>query len=208
MTDIQKISSYQIDALKELTNIGMGRAGAKLSEIFEHRVTLNVPNITSVDDNNFDDLIAKFDNHKEGINIINQSFIGDITGRSTFIIGGNNFVDIVNLLGYEQQDASDSKKQKEMLLEIANAVNSACLSGLSEQLDLDIELTNPTVFVFNKSDVELKDFSFKEKNQDEHGTLLFEIKFFIQEINLRCDNVISLKYTSFKTMLAALERFL
>ena len=95
-----------------------------------------------------------------------------------------------------------------MLLEISNAVNSACLSGLGEQLALDIELTNPSILVFNKSNVDLKDFSFKEKNQDVHGTLLFEIKFFIKDINLHCDNIISIKRTSIKSMLTALERFL
>lgn len=208
MTDMQEFSPYQLDALKELTNIGMGRAGAKLSDIFEHRVTLSVPNITAVEKSKFDDLITKFDDHTGGINIINQSFIGDIEGRSTFIIGGNNFVDIVSLLGYEKQDALDTRRQKEMLLEISNAVNSACLSGLGEQLALDIELTNPSILVFNKSNVDLKDFSFKEKNQDVHGTLLFEIKFFIKDINLHCDNIISIKRTSIKSMLTALERFL
>ena len=208
MAAIQNISSYQIDALKELTNIGMGRAGAKLSEIFELRVSLSVPNISTVDENEFDDLVCKFDAHKEGVNIINQSFIGDIAGRSTFIIGGNNFDDMVNLLGYEKKDAADSKKQQEMLLEISNAVNSACLSGLGEQLALDLELTNPSILVFNKSSVELYDFSFMEKHQETYGTLLFEIKFFIKDINLHCDNIISLKPTSLKCILEALEQFL
>jgi chemotaxis protein CheC len=205
---IETFTDYQIDALKELANIGMGRAGAKLSEVFEHRVTLNVPNVAMVDADKLDSLARKAESNSPIINIIQQAFIGDIEGRSTFIIGGHNFTDLVEILGYEESDAVDERRQKEMLLDISNAVNSACLSGLAEQLTLDIELTNPSIIAFNKENIELKDFFFKQKDQQTHQTLLFEIKFFIKDIDLYCDNIISLKISSLKNLRVALERLL
>lgn len=208
MTTQHELTAYQIDALKELANIGMGRAGAKLSEVFEHRVTLNVPNVAMVDADKLDALASKFETNKLPVNIIQQSFIGEIEGRSTFIIGGHNFSDLVELLGYEECDAIDESSQKEMLMGISNAVNSACLSGLAEQLGLDIELTNPAITAFNSPNVELKDFIFKQKTQETHQTLLFEIQFFIKEINLYCDNIISLKISSLENLHNALQRLL
>ncbi|MCG6200788.1 chemotaxis protein CheC [Psychromonas antarctica] len=208
MVIIETFTDYQIDALKELANIGMGRAGAKLSEVFEHRVTLNVPNVAMVDADKLDSLARKAESNSPIINIIQQAFIGDIEGRSTFIIGGHNFTDLVEILGYEESDAVDERRQKEMLLDISNAVNSACLSGLAEQLTLDIELTNPSIIAFNKENIELKDFFFKQKDQQTHQTLLFEIKFFIKDIDLYCDNIISLKISSLKNLRVALERLL
>ncbi len=208
MTTEQEFTAYQIDALKELANIGMGRAGAKLSEVFEHRVTLNVPNVAMVDADKLDALALKFEAGNPIVNIIQQSFIGEIEGRSTFIIGGHNFSDLVSILGYEEYDAIDERRQKEMLLDVSNAVNSACLSGLAEQLELDIELTNPSIVAFNTPNAELKDFFFKQKNQETHQTLLFEIKFFIKDINLYCDNIISLKISSLENLHNALQRLL
>jgi chemotaxis protein CheC len=208
MTTQQEFSDYLIDALKELTNIGMGRAGAQLSEVFEHRVTLNVPNVTMADVNKLDSLALKFEESNPIVNIIQQSFIGEIEGRSTFILGGNNFTDLVNILGYEEHDAVDERRQKEMLLDISNAVNSACLSGLADQLKLDIELTNPSIVAFNTPNLEVKDFVFKQKTQETHQTLLFEIKFFIKDIDLYCDNIISLKISSLDKLRSALERLL
>ena len=208
MTTQQEFTAYQIDALKELANIGMGRAGAKLSEVFEHRVSLNVPNVAMVDADKLDALALKFEASNPIVNIIQQSFIGEIEGRSTFIIGGHNFNDLVELLGYEECDAVDESRQKEMLMDISNAVNSACLSGLADQLELDIELTNPSIVAFNTPNVELKDFVFKQKTQETHQTLLFEIKFFIKDINLYCDNIISLKISSLENLRNALQRLL
>ncbi|MFT6984261.1 MAG: chemotaxis protein CheC [Psychromonas sp.] len=208
MTTINKFTPYQIDALKELANIGMGRAGAKLSEVFEHRVTLNVPNVAMVDADKLDAWASKAELSSPIVNIIQQYFIGDIEGRSTFIIGGHNFTDLVKILGYEESDAADEKRQQEMLLDVSNAVNSACLSGLAEQLALDIELTNPSIIAFNKPNSELKNFVFKQKHQETHQTLLFEIKFFIKDIDLRCDNIISLKINSLDNLHNALQRLL
>jgi len=208
MTTMDKFTPYQIDALKELANIGMGRAGAKLSEVFDHRVTLNVPNVAMVDGDKLDAWASKVESSSPIVNIIQQSFIGDIEGRSTFIIGGNNFADLVEILGYEESDAADEKRQQEMLLDVSNAVNSACLSGLAEQLALDIELTNPAILAFNKANSELKNFIFKQKNQETHQTLLFEIKFFIKDIDLYCNNIISLKTGSLDNLHNALQRLL
>ncbi len=193
MPTSQTFTPYEIDALKELTNIGMGKSGAMLSEIFEHRVTLSVPDISVVDGDKLTRLSEKFAEHCQVVNIIHQSFIGDIEGRSTFIIGEHNFDGLVEILGYDKSDALDEKRQCEMLLDISNAVNSTCLSGLAEQLGLDIELAHPLIASFKKPNSELKDFIFIQKNQDVYDTLLFEIKFFIQDLDLYCDNVISLK---------------
>jgi chemotaxis protein CheC len=209
MTSEHKFTSYQVDALKELANIGMGRASAKLSEIFEHRVTLTVPKVAMVDADQFADIAAKFDLHSQTVNIIQQAFIGDIEGRSTFIMGDNDyFTDLVGILGYEESDAIDEQRQREMLLDVANAVSSACLSGLAEQLKLDIQLTHPSILAFNKPNAELKDFIFKQKNLDTHKTLLFEIKFFIKDIDLYCGNIISLKISSLKNLGDALGRII
>lgn len=208
MTNQEEFTAYQIDALKELANIGMGRAGAKLSEVFEHRVTLNVPNVAMVATDKLDAIALKFEASSPVINVIQQSFLGELEGRSTFMIGGHNFSDLVNILGYEEDDAIDERHQKEMLMDISNAVNSACISGLAEQLELDIELTNPAIIAFNTPHPELQDLFFKQKKQQTYQTLLFEIKFFIKDINLYCDNIISLKIGSLDTLRNALERLL
>lgn len=202
----KNFTPYQIDALKELTNIGMGKAGAMLSEIFEHRVTLSVPDISVVDNDKLTHLSEKFSEHNQVVNIIHQSFIGDIEGRSTFIIGEHHFDGLVEILGYDKSDALDEKRQCEMLLDISNAVNSTCLSGLAEQLGLDIELAHPLLASFQKPNSALEDFIFIQKNQEVYDTLLFEVMFFIQDLDLYCDNVISLKTGCLKNLKDALEK--
>ena len=208
MSTNKNFTPYQIDALKELTNIGMGKAGAKLSEIFEHRVTLSVPSISVVDHDKLTQMSERFAEHSQVVNIIHQSFIGDIEGRSTFIIGEHHFDGLVEILGYDKSDALDEKRQCEMLLDISNAVNSSCLSGLAEQLGLDIELAHPLIASFNKPNSELEDFIFIQKNQDVYDMLLFEIKFFIQDLNLYCDNVISLKTDCLQNLKDALGKII
>ncbi len=206
MSTKQNFTPYQIDALKELTNIGMGKAGSMLSEIFEHRVTLSVPDISVVDSDKLTRMSEKFAEHSQVVNIIHQSFIGDIEGRSTFVVGEHHFEGLVKILGYAESDALDEKRQCEMLLDMSNAVNSSCLSGLAEQLGLDIELAHPLIASFNKPSSEFDDFIFIQKNQEVYDTLLFEIKFFIQDLDLYCDNVISLKTGCLKNLKDALEK--
>lgn len=208
MTNQDEFTAYQIDALKELANIGMGRAGAKLSEVFEHRVTLNVPNVAMVGADKLDSIALQFEAGSPVINVIQQSFLGELDGRSTFMIGGHNFSDLVEILGYEEDDAIDERHQKEMLMDLSNAVNSACISGLAEQLELDIELSNPAIIAFNTPHAELQDLFFKQKKQQTYQTLLFEIKFLIKDINLSCNSIISLKSGNLDTLRDALERLL
>jgi len=53
-----------------------------------------------------------------------------------------------------------------MLLDVANAVNSACLSGLAEELGLSIDLAHPSIAALSKESAELGDVIIKTKELD------------------------------------------
>jgi chemotaxis protein CheY-P-specific phosphatase CheC len=190
MSGFTSFTAEELDVLREVTNVGMGRAGVNLSQVFEERVTLNVPVAALMSPA---DLRQRFDSlaYPTRLNLVRQSFSGGIVGESFAVFTADAFRQIFDLMGYEEQDAENKNRQREMLLDLTNSLNSAELSGIAELFDLSIELSKPAISGFM---LQLRDSAALMDSQSWIGEmqgqiLVLSVEFVIREKGFYCENI-------------------
>lgn len=201
------LNADEFDALRELTNIGMGRAGAKLSELFESKVKLSVPHVDLVSQEKITALVQDFGQKSDPVNIVQQEFIGEMIGRSSVMYGGGTFTSLMGYLGYDEEDVTSTATQHEILNELTNVINSASLSGLSEELQLDLHLSQPAILFFDTQSTQVDDSRLAYADSDAH-ILLIDIKLEIEEKGVHCDNIISLKEEGLINLVSSLRKLM
>lgn len=186
------LSEEQRDALQELMNISMGRAANALARLVGTKVTLSIPRIVSVTPLQFAQMLNDTD-----VWYTRQSFLGHIGGEVLTVLSKTGCDAIGELMDYKVP--LDNTTLSELLLELANILAGACLTGFSEQLALNAKLSMPTLFFpKNEQVVQMRWAS----------TLMMEVEFKVEAGQFDSRVVICLEDIAVDTLLQALNRFL
>ena len=126
----------QRDYLQEICNIGMGQAGKSLSVLFEQYVTLSVPSIEIFSAKNLITTLKRLI-PAEQISVVRQGFYThvvdpNICGESITIFSNTDVDQLAQLIDLDEEVTFEV--EQEILLEISNIINGACLSGIAEQI--------------------------------------------------------------------------
>ncbi len=146
----------ELDALKELMNVGFGRAAATLSEVMDLHVVLSVPRIELVP---IDELAAhvggEVDDPKS-FNVVEQFFLGQFEGSSFLLLPEEEGRRLVDLLVGEDADADAplDSLERDTIIEIGNIIIGACVSKVAELLG-DVVTYRPPRFAAGALDREL-----------------------------------------------------
>ena len=128
------------DALREVSNVAMGRAAALLAKVLGVFVQLPVPqvNIFEASELHMTLLDAQ---RGERFSAICQGFIGEaIAGEALLLFHDSEVDDMARLLGWQPENEAQTS---EMLLDLASILIGACLAGVAEQLDLRFSQGHP-----------------------------------------------------------------
>lgn len=128
------------DALREVSNVAMGRAAALLAQVLGTFVRLPIPqvNIFEVSELHMALLDAQ---RGQRLSAVCQGFIGDaIAGEALLLFHDLEIGAIANLLGWQPQNETETS---EMLLDLASILTGACLSGIAEQIDVRFSQGHP-----------------------------------------------------------------
>lgn len=137
------LSEDQRDALQEITNIGMGRAGDSIARIFHEFVELSVPLIQTVEGSGIAAKITELVGDKD-VSGVRQAFHGSLRGEVLVIYDHQHCNQLAGLLGYEPE-ADASVSNTELLLDVTNVLVGACLSGMAEQLQVEMGFSAPSL---------------------------------------------------------------
>lgn len=143
MTDSLQLSEDQRDCLQETVNVAMGRAGDSLARLLEVFVTLSVPRIRLLAPTDVYRLVAG-----ENICATRQAFQDNNgkdgwRGEALIVFGESSFAELAELLHYD--DHSAGEVQQELLLDISNVLNCACLAGIADQLGVELFYSPPSI---------------------------------------------------------------
>jgi len=136
------LTARQRDALKELLNIGFGRAAASLSQLTGHRVLLDVPAVSIHPITDLRDALAAV--VKDDVASVHQIFSGPVAGDALLILDSGGAGVLKQLLTDEQPlplqvDASG----REVLTEVGNILLNACLGTFGNLLDVQVSFSIP-----------------------------------------------------------------
>ncbi|CAM2196368.1 chemotaxis protein CheC [Paraburkholderia kururiensis] len=189
------------DALQEISNIGMGKAGAALAELLGAFVTLSVPDIKLVSADQLRAELIAAEQAKDVPPPVRQSFQSDISGEAIVLFGRDGRRELKELMGYE--DVS-SDIESEVLADIASLLVGACVCSVFEQLGRRLSFSRPT-FV-------LPDGLVRALGEQHLGrwdvALLLEVHFTLERGGFVAKLVMLLPDAAIQKMKSALEQFL
>lgn len=169
------LDERQLDALREISNVGMGHAATALSQLTGKTVYLNVPRVMVLETA----AIAEFLGGAERLVVgIYLRMLGNAQGNILMVFPQENAGRLLEKLLPAQTSGGDSLTELELsaLKEVGNILASAYLNALGEMLGMTLI---PSVPVLSIDTVEtVVDHALAEFGEVSGMTLLLDTEFF------------------------------
>ncbi len=176
MTIVSQLKSVQLDALREVANIGAGHAATALSQMTDRRIFISVPEVIGIQHDDLAQRLALPDGQQ--MVVVATSIMGDLTGKTALTLGAGDAQRLCNcLLRRESTPEGQLDCTNESTLkEVGNILTGAYLNALATFMGMMLlpsvpELINADAWTFlGANDVENKnivlcaatEFSFLE----------------------------------------------
>lgn len=170
------LTPMQLDALKEVSNIGAGNAATALSKLLNRKVDMTVPSINVIP---LDSLFTKLDEEDVAFGIVVR-VLGDTPGNILFVFEKDVAFDIIkSLTGSEESELSEMGAS--VLSEIGNIISGTYMNAISRFTNLTITPSVPAVSYDMVAAI--LSTSFIEAGQFDDNVLDFETEFLQEKSN-------------------------
>lgn len=130
------LTDLQIDALQEISNIGMGHAATALSQLLDEPLLIRVPEVRVTEVAKVPAFLGGAEKIVAGVTL---QVLGDARGTILLIFPEESAIQLVKrLLGAEQQDVVFDEVSASTLKEVGNILASAYLNALGSLLHLTL----------------------------------------------------------------------
>lgn len=201
--NLNLLNADQNEALQEIANIGMGRAGRSIAGVFDEFVELSVPRVREASLERLPHAVAGLI-PGERLTAVRQAFFGRVRGEAIIVFGMAGCRDLAGLMGYGAQ-LSDGEED-ELLLDVSNVIVSACLGGIAEQLRADVSFSAPSVLASHASSDAL--FEHTRAAPEGSGALIVEVNFRLERRSFACSLLMMLPVDGMAAIRLALDDFL
>ncbi len=146
MVDVRDLGERELDALREVANIGAGHAATALSQMTECRVMISVPRITVA---SVDQLPNLHGDPNDDVAAVLMHMLGDLTGRTLLLLTIENAMLLCDLLMRREPGETQTfeELQRSALKEAGNILAGAHMGALSEFLGMMLLPSVPTLVV-------------------------------------------------------------
>jgi len=178
----EKMSDKEfMDAVQEISNVAMGRAGDVLARFLDVFVELPIPKVNHIELTELH-MALQFSSQDDTVSSVCQGFIGPgLSGEALLIFNDSSFKNIASLMQYGGE--INDKIELELLMDTANILVGACLQGISDQLDINLSQGHPIVLGQHLKIKELIDNNVKNWEK----ALSIEINYRIENKGINCD---------------------
>lgn len=190
----------QIDALKELINIGVGKAAAVLSEMIECHITLQVPFIKILTRDTLQQEIESLG--LDRISAVKQGFKGSFTGTAALVFPPDSASKLVNVLTNEGPGTPDlDSVMAGTLSEVGNIVINGVMGSIANVLKQHINYSLPTY---------MEDVigNLLDTHEVHHYTafILATTQFIVEQLHIQGNIILIFETGSFDALIAAIDQ--
>ncbi len=144
MEDLTKLSDLQLDALKEVGNIGAGNSATALSQLLQRKIDMEVPRVKVLPISDIPDSVGGAELIVAGVYLRVES---TAPANILFVVPFDNARDLVNtLIGKDMNEAIDEMGQS-ALMEIGNILAGSYLNALSMITSLSFSPSVPALAI-------------------------------------------------------------
>lgn len=172
---------YQIDALKELANMGVGQAASLLHEMLGCDIRLQVPDLRILHgigaDTDSDELLSK------QLSMVEINFDGDLSGTAMLAFPPQGASKLIKVLtGEEPLEIHLNSLVADTLTEVGNVVLNSVMGLISNMFEQNWRYSVPA-YKLNTVNNLLKDFD----NIEKVTILLIQTNFIVDELEINGD---------------------
>ncbi len=182
MHDIRSLKPVQIDALREVANIGAGHAATALSAMTGDTIMISVPTINIAPLEEVPPQLAEAD---EPVAAVLMNMMGDLTGRTLLVFPQATAIRLSELM--LRRPAGSSKGLGELeqsaIKEAGNILSGAYMNALSDFMGLML-LPSPPSLAVDMSAAVLTT-AYLQFGTDRDLVFCVESEFYMQELNER-----------------------
>ena len=131
-------SDLQLDALRELANVGSGTASTALSAMLGRSVDITVPNAFVLP---MAEAVESIGNPEDDVTGLVLGVVGDMEATVLLLVNPNHAALLCGMLGVP----ADSEFGESALMEIGNIVGSSYINALAMMTGMSIEPTPPSL---------------------------------------------------------------
>lgn len=134
------LSDIQMDALKEVGNIGSGNAATALSQLLNKKVDMTVPSVNIVP---FETIFARIGGEEVVVGVVVR-VLGDTPGNILFIFEKETALNLIEaLIGQREENITDMGNS--VLCEIGNIISGTFMNAIAKFTNLLIMPSVPAV---------------------------------------------------------------
>lgn len=153
MIDVRELGALQLDALREVANMGAGHAATALSQLTRQRISVDVPRIEVLRLEEVSELTGYGDEIVAGVVM---HLLGDLAGRTIQILPSATAVRLAGILLQREDLAFPDgfgELEQSALKEAGNIIGGAYLNALSDFLGMVILTSVPGLAIDMASSV-------------------------------------------------------
>ena len=146
MEDIRALSPQQLDALREVANIGAGHAATALSQMIGGTIMISVPriNITSIED-----IPAQVSGPEEPVAAVLMHMLGDLTGRTLLVFPKRTAMRMSELMLRRPEGSAEDlgPLEQSAVKEAGNILSGQYMNALSEFMGMILLPSPPSLAI-------------------------------------------------------------
>ena len=146
MEKYEDLDEMQLDALREIGNIGSGNAATALSEMLNRQVDITVPKIGILD---YSDVAESLGGPEQLMVALMFQLHGDVTGMIMFLLK-KDFAHLIlqELMGIPfPENAELDEMSSSAIQEVGNIMAGSFANAIGEMTGLTIDITVPDLYI-------------------------------------------------------------
>jgi len=193
-------TDQQLDTLREIVNIGIGKAASILNGMLESHIELEVPSIIMFDPENPGEELT--DLSRNNIASVQLSFHGPFSGSSALVFPSESVEKLVTALTGENPDSEGfAEATSGTLYEVGNILINAVMGSIANLLAAQIDFSPPDYKEGKFTDL------IKSKGSEEAMTsLLIRTNFAIQDPQINGNVFLIFELGSIGDLLTAIDK--
>jgi chemotaxis protein CheC len=182
MEDIRSLKPNQLDALREVANIGAGHAATALSQMTGCTIMISVPTINIA---RLEDVPPQVSGPEEPVAAVLMHMLGDLTGRTLLVFPKPTAIRLSELMLRRPHGSSKDLGELEQsaIKEAGNILSGAYMNALSDFMGLML-LPSPPSLAVDMSDAVLTT-AYLQFGSDRDYVFCVESEFYLQDIGER-----------------------
>ena len=179
MDDVRDLQALQLDALREVANIGAGHAATALGQMVNSRIMISVPRVNILRLEEVPELLGQPD---DPIAAVMMHMLGDLTGRTLVIFPVSSAKTLSDILFKRKPGETQEfgPMEESGLKETGNILSSAYMNALSDFMGMML-LPSPPQLAIDMSSAVLTT-AYLQFGTDKDYVFCVESEFFMHDV--------------------------